>query len=429
MPIHLKDNLQAGLQALLQARSGNEDRIADQVAAIIADVRSRGDVALRDYTGRFDGHTRKDFRLSAQEITAATQDCPKPVRKALETAAERIRAFHQKAKPQDWHYTDTTGVRMGYRYTPISAVGVYAPGGLAAYPSSVLMNAIPAQVAGVSRLVLCCPAPQEFLNPAVMAAIELLQLDEVYILGGAQAIAAMAYGTETIDAVDFIAGPGNAYVAAAKKAVFGQVGIDSLAGPSEVTVVADSGADPSHIAWDLLAQAEHDTLAQSILISDSEKLIEAVSQEIEIILQTLPRADIAAASWRDFGATLLVQEIVDAAELVDRIAPEHLILSVAEPEVLFAEVQHAGSIFLGYHTPEAIGDYLSGPNHVLPTSGSARYASGLSTESFMKRSSFQQMDKETLGKIADPAMILAKAEGLDAHQMSLRVRLDDSMNC
>ena len=425
MPIHLSDNLGAGLAAILQARCSSDDKIADQVAAIIADVRSRGDVALREYTERFDGHERRDFRLTAQEIAAAAQDCPKPVRKALGIAAERIRAFHQKAKPQDWSYTDDAGVRMGYRYTPISAAGIYAPGGLAAYPSSVLMNGIPAQVAGVSRLVLCCPAPQEQLNPAVMAAVELLQLDEVYILGGAQAIAALAYGTETLQAVDFIAGPGNAYVAAAKKAVFGQVGIDSLAGPSEVTVVADSGANPSHVAWDLLAQAEHDTLAQSILISDSADVIEAVSQEIETILQTLPRSDIAAASWRDFGATVLVRDIAEAAPLVDLIAPEHLILSVAEPEVLCAEIQHAGSIFLGYHTPEAIGDYLTGPNHVLPTSGSARYASGLSTESFMKRSSIQQMDHATLQKIAEPAMILAGAEGLDAHRMSLQVRLGD----
>ena len=425
MPVHLEADFQAGLQKVLQTRSSHDHDIARKAEAIIADVQARGDAAVQEYTQRFDGHARKNFHLTKAEIAASARECPPEVRTALDFAAKRIRSFHEKAKPQDWEYTDTTGVRMGYRYTPISAAGIYAPGGLAAYPSSVLMNAIPAQVAGVSRLMLCCPAPQEVLNPAVMAAVELLELDEVTILGGAQAIAAMAYGTESIDAVDFIAGPGNAYVAAAKRSVFGQVGIDSLAGPSEVTVVADSGARPNHVAWDLLAQAEHDPLAQSILISDSQELITAVSQEIDTILQTLPRGDIATASWRDFGATVLVQNIADAAILVDQIAPEHLILSVAEPESLCAEIQHAGSIFLGYYTPEAIGDYLSGPNHVLPTSGSARYASGLSTESFMKRSSFQQMNRATLQKIAEPAMALAKAEGLDAHRMSLQVRLDD----
>ena len=426
MPTYLKGNLSTGLDGVLKARCGNDAKIADQVAEIIADVRARGDVALCDYTQRFDDHQRKNLRLSQQEITTAAQDCPKLVREALDIAASRIRAFHEQAQPKDWQYSDATGVRMGYRYRPIAAAGVYAPGGLAAYPSSVLMNCIPAKAAGVSRLVLCSPAPQELLNPAVMAALELLELEEVYILGGAQAIAAMAYGTETIKPVDFIAGPGNAYVAAAKKQVFGQVGIDSLAGPSEVTVVADSGANPSHVAWDLLAQAEHDTLAQSILISDSAELIKAVTAEIDTILQTLPRREIAAASWRDFGATILLENQKDAASLVDQIAPEHLIISVAEPEAIFAEVSHAGSVFLGYHTPEAIGDYLSGPNHVLPTSGSARYASGLSTESFMKRTSFQQMDSKTLNKIAEPAMILAEAEGLHAHRMSLQVRLDES---
>ena len=426
MPTHLKGDLSTGLDAVLQARCGNDAKITDQVAEIIADVRARGDAALCDYTQRFDVHQRKNFRLSQQEIAAAAQDCPQPVRAALEIAASRIQAFHEQAKPKDWHYKDATGARIGYRYCPMSAAGVYAPGGLAAYPSSVLMNCIPAKTAGVARLVLCSPAPQQFLNPAVMAAFALLELEEVYILGGAQAIAAMAYGTETIEAVDFIAGPGNAYVAAAKKQVFGQVGIDSLAGPSEVTVVADSGANPCHVAWDLLAQAEHDTLAQSILISDSAELINAVTTEIDTILQTLPRREIAAASWRDFGATILVENQKDAASLVDQIAPEHLILSVAEPEAIFAEVSHAGSVFLGYQTPEAIGDYLSGPNHVLPTSGSARYASGLSTESFMKRTSFQQMDNATLRQIAEPAMVLAEAEGLHAHQMSLQVRLNDS---
>ncbi|NQY81647.1 MAG: histidinol dehydrogenase, partial [Alphaproteobacteria bacterium] len=388
MPTHIKNNRFSALEEVLKMRQQDDAVVTERVQSIIDDVRLRGDIALREYTARFDGHTPENFRLNSSEIAEAAQQCSPEVREALDFAARRIRAFHERSLPKDLEYTDDDGVRMGYRYRPVSAAGVYVPGGLAAYPSSVLMSCIPAQVAGVARIVLCTPTPNRVRNPAVMAALEILGLREVYIVGGAQAIAVLAYGTESIAAVDFIAGPGNVYVAAAKKYVFGAVGIDSLAGPSEVTVVADGGADPHHVALDLLAQAEHDTRAQSILISDDEALIAGVNREITDLLQFLPRSEIAGASWRDFGVTVLLDDLCDAAKLVDRIAPEHLILSIAEPEALFGGIQHVGSVFLGYHTPEAIGDYLSGPSHVLPTSGSARYASGLSSESFMKRSSF-----------------------------------------
>lgn len=426
----VKSNHEKILKAALSRRKQGDRQVRGDVEAIITEVRTRGDAAVRELTGRFDKHAFEEheggsFRLSPRQISRAAADCADDVRAALGVAASRIRDFHQHTLPKDFRFTDAQGVEMGYRYSAIAAAGVYVPGGLAAYPSSVLMNCIPAQVAGVERLVLCTPTPDRYCHPAVMAAIEILELSEVYAIGGAQAIAAMAYGTETLTAVDFIAGPGNAYVASAKGAVFGTVGIDSLAGPSEVTVVADAGASARHVAWDLLAQAEHDRLAQSIVISDDESLLQGVAQELGDILPTLPRADIAGASWREQGLMLLVDRLEDAVVLLEMIAPEHLILATAEPEELFSQIRHAGSVFLGYHTPEAIGDYLSGPNHVLPTSGSARFASGLSCHSFMKHTSFQQIaDKQVLAKIAPEAMVLAEAEGLHAHRLSIAKRLE-----
>src|SRR4051794_30617471 len=395
------------------------------VARIIDDVARRGDAALVDYTNRFDrvSLTAAQLRLGPDEIEAGADAAPPDTVAALGVAADRIEAFHRRQLPSDIDYVDGVGVRLGQRWRPIAAVGLYVPGGTAAYPSSVLMNAIPARVAGVERLAMVVPAPDGILNPLVLAAARLCGIDEIYQVGGAQAVAALAHGTATIAPVDKIVGPGNAYVAAAKRRVFGRVGIDMIAGPSEILVVADRHNDPAWIAADLLSQAEHDEAAQSILIADDAGFAASVEREVERHLRTLPRGETARASWRNNGAIILVSDWDEAVKLIDRIAPEHLELAVEDPDSLARRVRHAGAIFLGRHTPEAIGDYVAGPNHVLPTARSARFASGLGVLDFMKRTTLVGCDPQSLAALAPPAIRLAGAEGLDAHALSLTLRL------
>ena len=416
----------AEFAALLAERRHGPSGNTAKVAEIIADVRARGDAALLEYTTRFDGLdlSAAKLRLKPDEIAAAAAQCPTETRAALAFAAKRIEDFHQRQMPTDLDYTDASGVRLGARWGALDAAGLYVPGGTAAYPSSVLMNAIPAKVAGVARLVMTVPTPGGALNPTVMAAAEIAGLDEIYRIGGAQAVAALAYGSATIQPVDKIVGPGNEWVAEAKRQVFGTVGIDMIAGPSEILVVADGANNPEWIAADLLSQAEHDSAAQAILICDDAGFADAVAAAVEKILATLPRRDIAGESWRRHGAIILIGSLADAPALVDRIAPEHLELAVAEPEALFARIAHAGAVFLGRHTPEAVGDYVAGPNHVLPTSGSARFSSGLSVYDFLKRTSFAACDAAGLAKIGPAARTLAEAEGLDAHALSLALRLN-----
>ena len=396
------------------------------VAAIIADVRARGDAAVLELTARFDRLELTPDRLafSPAEIEAEIARVPAEERAALELAAERIRAYHVRQRPEDERWTDPDGATLGWRWTPVAAAGLYVPGGLASYPSSVLMNAIPAAVAGVEHLVICAPTPDGAANPLVLLAARLAGVETVYRIGGAQAVAAMAYGTETIRPVDKITGPGNAYVAAAKRQVFGQVGIDMIAGPSEVLVIADADNDPDWIALDLLSQAEHDESAQAILITDDAGFGQAVAGAVAARLETLDRRAIAGASWRDHGAVITVRDWDEAAALTDRIAPEHLELMVAEPEALADRIRHAGAIFLGAWTPEAIGDYVGGPNHVLPTSRSARFSSGLSVLDFMKRTTLAKMSPAALAAIGPAAETLAMSESLEAHGLSLRARLD-----
>lgn len=416
----------ADFAALQAAQRDTVEDVAAATRAIIAEVRARGDQAVIDYTRRFDRLTLTPatMRISRAEIAEAAAKVPAATLAALRLAADRIRAFHQRHVPGDDRYVDADGVGLGARWTALAAVGLYVPGGKAAYPSSVLMNAIPAKVAGVKRLVMVVPAPDGALDPLVLAAAELAQVDEVYRIGGAQAVAALAYGTATIAAVDKVTGPGNAYVAEAKRQVFGQVGIDTIAGPSEILVVADRANDPAWIAADLLSQAEHDEAAQAILITDDAAFADAVARAVEGHLRTLPRAAIAGASWRDHGAIILVGDLADAIPLVDALAPEHLELAVADPEALAARVHHAGAIFLGRHTPEAVGDYVAGPNHVLPTSRAARFSSGLSVLDFMKRTTLVRCDAGTLGTIGPAAVTLAEAEGLGAHALSVAIRLN-----
>jgi len=380
---------------------------------------------LIEYTSRFDrlDLTAQTLRVSADEVAVAARSIPADVMSALELAAERIRVFHQRQLPADDQFTDIVGVRLGYRWTAVQAAGLYVPGGTAAYPSSVLMNAVPAKVAGVERLVMVVPTPDGKLNPLVLAAAQLAGVDEIYRIGGAQAVAALAYGTNTINPVDKIVGPGNAYVAAAKRQVFGAVGIDMIAGPSEILVVADGRNDPSWIAADLLSQAEHDPVAQSILITDDKAFAERVKQSVLEHLKTLDRAKIAETSWQDYGAIILVPNLQDAVPLVDQIAPEHLELAVDNPEVLASKIRNAGAIFLGRYTPEAVGDYVGGPNHVLPTARSARFSSGLGVQDFMKRTTYLGCDAAALNSIGPAAVILAKTEGLDAHARSIALRL------
>jgi histidinol dehydrogenase len=362
--------------------------------------------------------------VSAQEIAAATAACDRAALDALELARERIEAYHRRQVPRDERFTDALGVELGYRWTAIAAVGLYVPGGTAAYPSSVLMNAVPAKVAGCPRVVMVVPAPDGKLNPLVLAAARLAGVDEIYRIGGAQAVAALAYGTASIAPVAKIVGPGNAYVAAAKRLVFGRVGIDMIAGPSEVLIIADGDANPEWIAADLLAQAEHDTAAQSILITDDATLAAAVERAVEGQLKTLPRGSVAAASWRDFGAIIMVGRLDDAVPLTDAIAPEHLEIETHDAESLSEKIRNAGAIFLGRHTPEAIGDYVAGSNHVLPTARSARFSSGLGVLDFMKRTSILRLDADALRKLGPAAIALGKAEGLDAHARSVAMRLN-----
>jgi len=412
--------------ALLAGAGDAAGEVADRVAAIIAELRAGGDAALIALTEKFDRCRldAADLRVPDAEIDAALAGCPADLRAALEVAARRIDDYHARQMPDDIDYRDAAGVRLGARWRPLSAVGVYVPGGRAAYPSSVLMNALPARIAGVGRVAMVVPAPDGVLNPLVLAAARIAQVDEVYRVGGAQAVAALAFGTETIAPVDKIVGPGNAYVAEAKRQVFGTVGIDMIAGPSEILVVADADNDPAWIAADLLSQAEHDPDARAILIADDPAFADAVETAIAGHLATLPRAETARASWEANGAVILVGGLDEAPALIDRLAPEHLELAVAEPEALAARITHAGAIFLGRYTPEAIGDYVAGPNHVLPTARSARFASGLSVLDFLKRTSLIGCDADGLAALAPAAATLARAEGLDAHALSLEIRLN-----
>ncbi len=410
--------------ALLMLERGMSDDVSGTVRGIIADVRQRGDEALHDLNVKFD---RVDTRgeglaVSKSEIAEAVAACSARELDAIGFAAERIHAYHVKQVPQDEIYTDDQGVTLGSQWRAVQSAGLYVPGGTASYPSSVLMNAVAAKAAGVERLVMVVPTPDGKIAPLVLAAADLAGVDEIYRVGGAQAIAALAWGTETIRPVDIIVGPGNAYVAAAKREVFGQVGIDMIAGPSEILVVADGTNDPDWIAADLLAQSEHDALAQSILITSDEAFGDAVEEAVERQLATLPRAAIARAAWQAFGAIILVSDLAAALPLVDAIAPEHLELVFDEPEGFAAKVRNAGAIFLGRHTPEAIGDYVAGTNHVLPTEGSARFSSGLSTLTFMKRTSLLGCDPAALAALSDAALTLAEVEGLDAHARSISIR-------
>jgi histidinol dehydrogenase len=411
--------------ALLSQARETTETVDRAVADIIADVRARGDVAVIDYTARFDRQTltADRLRVSAAEIDAAVAAVSAELAAALDLAATRIEAFHQAQLPQDLRMTDAAGLTLGMRWTALDAVGLYVPGGKAAYPSSVLMNAIPARAAGVGRIAMCVPTPDGILNPLVLAAARRAGVTEIYRIGGAQAVAALAYGTATIAPVDRIVGPGNAYVAEAKRQVFGRVGIDSIAGPSEVVVVADAGNDPRRIAVDLLAQAEHDEAAQSILITDDAAFADAVAAAVEAELPTLPRAAIAGASWEAHGAVILVRDWEEAAVLIDRLAPEHLQLMLRDPEPLFARVKHAGAIFLGAFCPEAVGDYVAGPNHVLPTGRTARFASGLSVFDFLKRTTWVSATQAALDEVGPAAVALAEAEGLQAHARSIALRL------
>jgi len=428
MPVRMATR-DAGFEAafgrLLEAKRESAADVDAAAGAIIEDVARRGDAALIDYTRRFDGVdiAAADLRLTSREIAQGAAAAPPETVAALRLAAERIESFHRRQLPPPIDYVDALGVRLAARWRPIDAAGLYVPGGTAAYPSSVLMNAVPAKIAGVERLVMTVPAPGGVLNPLVLAAAELVGIDEVYRVGGAQAVAALAFGTATIAPVDKIVGPGNAYVAAAKRRVFGRVGIDMIAGPSEILVVADRRNDPEWIAADLLSQAEHDSAAQAILVTDDAAFAADVETAVERHLVRLPRAQIARASWQAHGAILLVADWEEAAVLIDRIAPEHLELALDEADALADRVRHAGAIFLGRHTPEAIGDYIAGPNHVLPTARSARFASGLGVLDFVKRSSLVRCDAASLAALAPAAIRLAEAEGLEAHALSLSIRL------
>lgn len=420
-------DFEVAFERLLGGKRESSQDVGDTVAAILKDVRARGDAALIDYTSRFDrlDLTAQTLRVTAEEIDAAIATVPPDLYDALAVAADRIAAFHGRQLPEGFCYTDRTGVRLGQRWTAVSAVGLYVPGGTAAYPSSVLMNAIPARVAGVQRMVMVVPTPDGVLNPLVLLAARMAGVGEIYRVGGAQAVAALAYGTETIKPVDKVVGPGNAYVAAAKRQVFGTVGIDMIAGPSEVLIVADKFNDPDWVAIDLLSQAEHDASAQSILITDDVAFANEVSKALEARLKVLTRSEIARASWTDHGAIIVVNDLkTEATQLVDRIAPEHLELAVNDPDALLNGVHHAGAIFLGRYTPEAIGDYIAGPNHVLPTSRTARFSSGLGVLDFMKRTTIVGCSADALSLLAKPASCLAHAEGLQAHGLSIELRLN-----
>jgi histidinol dehydrogenase len=410
---------------LLVADRQQAEAVGDAVRDIIAEVRRRGDAALCDYTQRFDRVALEpaQLRIGDDEIAAAAGRISAELAAAVELAAARIEAFHRAQLPADLQLDDKDGLTLGMRWTPLDAVGIYVPGGKAAYPSSVLMNAIPARIAGVGRVAMCVPNPGGELNPLVLAAARRAGVSEVYCVGGAQAIAALAWGTATIAPVDRIVGPGNAYVAEAKRQVFGQVGIDSIAGPSEVVVLADAANDVRRVAVDLLAQAEHDEAAQAILVTDDAAFADAVAAAVAAELASLPRAAIAGASWRDHGAAIVVRDWDEAAVLVDRLAPEHVQIMTREPAALFARIRHAGAVFLGPFCPEAVGDYVAGPNHVLPTGRTARFASGLSVFDFLKRTTWVAAGPAALGRVGPAAVALAEAEGLGAHARSIALRL------
>ncbi|PIE11700.1 MAG: histidinol dehydrogenase [Rhodobacterales bacterium] len=412
--------------ALLSAKREDAPEVDDIVAEIIARVRAEGDAALIALTAQFDRLTldAEGLRFSEAEIDAACAQVSPKERAALELAAERIRAYHARQMPEDALWTDETGAQLGWRWGAVDAAGLYVPGGLASYPSSVLMNAVPAKVAGVGRLAVTVPTPDGVINPLVLLACRIAGVDEIYRVGGAQAIAALAYGTEAIAPVDKITGPGNAFVAAAKRRVFGKVGIDMIAGPSEILVIADAENDPDWIALDLMSQAEHDASAQSILITDERAFADKVEAAVEARLKTLTRREIAGASWADYGAVIVVRDWDEAADLANRIAAEHLEICTQDPDALAAKIRHAGAIFLGGYTPEAIGDYVGGPNHVLPTARSARFSSGLSVMDFLKRTTLSRMTPEALKAIGPAAETLAQSESLEAHGLSVTARLE-----
>lgn len=418
------DAFDSDFATLLGAKREDAADVRESVDTILADVRERGDEAVCELTEQYDrlALTPETMRVSEDELEAATKDVAVDVRAALDLAAQRIEAHHQRQMPKDDSYTDSLGVSLASRWTALDAVGLYVPGGTASYPSSVLMNAIPAKVAGVDRVVMVVPTPDGETNPAVLAAAKRAGVDEVYRIGGAQAVGALAYGTDTIAPVAKIVGPGNAYVAAAKRAVFGTVGIDMIAGPSEVLIIADDTANPQWVAADLLAQAEHDEAAQSIVITLDEDLGDAIALAVSSQLVELPRRPIASVSWRDYGAIIRAYSREEAVELANRIAAEHLELAVDEPESLMDGIRHAGAIFLGHHTPEAIGDYVGGSNHVLPTARSARFSSGLSVMDFIKRTSVLSCTPDALAKLGPAAMTLARTEGLTAHARSVAIR-------
>lgn len=420
------DNFETEFKAFLGSKREVSQSVDDSVRAIIHKVREDGDKALIDYSAKFDrvDLSSVGIQVTEQEIEEAISKVEPKTLEALQIAHDRISLYHEKQLPQNESFTDPLGVELGWRWTAVQSVGLYVPGGTASYPSSVLMNAVPAKVAGVERIVMVVPAPDGKINPLVLAAAKLGGVNEIYRVGGAQAIAALAYGTETIDPVVKIVGPGNAYVAAAKRQVFGKVGIDMIAGPSEVLVLADKYNDADWIAADLLAQAEHDTAAQSILMTDDEAFATAVMNAVDTQLKTLLRGQTAAASWRDFGAVILVDDFQSALPLANRIAPEHMELAVENPDILLPNIKNAGAIFIGRYTPEVIGDYVGGSNHVLPTARSARFSSGLSVLDYMKRSSILKLGAEQLRVLGPAAIELANAEGLQAHGRSVAVRLN-----
>jgi histidinol dehydrogenase len=429
MAVRLNANelgFEAAFETLLNAKREVSVDVDDTVRAIIADIRARGDLALADFALKFDGldYAVRPLRIAADEIETAYNNADPKIREALELAASRIRSHHARQRPNDDRYTDPIGVELGTRWSAIDAVGLYVPGGTAAYPSSVLMNAIPAIVAGVPRVVMVVPARNGALNPLVLVAAKIAGVSEIYCMGGAQAVAALAYGTATVAPVAKIVGPGNAFVAAAKRQVFGKVGIDMIAGPSEVLVIADANNNPDWIAADLLAQAEHDTAAQSILITDNAEFAGAVEDAVTRQLKTLPRAEIATASWRDYGAVIVVKTMLDCVPLANRIAAEHLEIAADNEDQLFAGIHNAGAVFLGRHTPEVIGDYIGGSNHVLPTARSARFSSGLSVLDFMKKTSILRLGADQLRALGPSAIRIAEAEGLGAHARSVAIRMN-----
>ena len=428
MPVLLNSqnsDFEKDFKKLLLAKREDSVDVDVSVRAIIGEVIERGDQALIEYTKKFDriSLTTDTLRFTQSELKEQAEQVSDKDRSALELAAARIKSYHEKQIPDDTSWTDESGVDLGWRWSPVAAAGLYVPGGLASYPSSVLMNAIPAKVAGVRRLAITVPTPDNKINPMVLLAAQLSGVDEVYRVGGAQAIAALAYGTKTIEPVDKITGPGNAFVAAAKRQVFGKVGIDMIAGPSEILVIADKTSRPDWVALDLLSQAEHDENAQSILITDSDDVINAVTDKIEINLKNLSRNEIAGKSWNDNGAIIKVPNFEVAAELSNRIAPEHLELCVSDPENLVKKISNAGAIFLGHWTPEAVGDYVTGPNHVLPTARSARFSSGLSVMDFLKRTTLAKVSRDALFKIGPSAVTLANSEGLECHGLSISERI------